>query len=213
MKDDQKSHGVYSAGEMTFMKGFQKLKGIILRPFILLFSFFGISANMLSIASGATAVIALVISIVLKNPLVFVIGMWAHLIIDGFDGEMARYTGSSNLFGCYIDVLFDLLGVIATSIFIVHYGYAMPTLVLVYTSFYTILIFQGFLLNMVKEPFGFIVRPRIPMFIAITIDFIAPNNVTYWLTLVSCILLIFFCGVGFFKLGKVIKERFDKKLD
>jgi CDP-diacylglycerol--glycerol-3-phosphate 3-phosphatidyltransferase len=94
----------------------------LLNPFLTMIAHFGITANMLTVASLFVAIVAGIL-FAFNKP---VLGAWVLLsagFLDGIDGELARVTGIKSSFGGFLDSICDHCGDFA-----IYLGLLLPAL-------------------------------------------------------------------------------------
>lgn len=209
MKDPgtEKSFGVYSEAEMKSLMGpMHKWKSAFLRPLMKLFAHLGFTPDGLSISGAVVAFLGFVLSFALDDAFYFFIGVWLHMLIDGFDGTLARFLGKVQLKGSFVDVVADHVVIILASIFIFYFSSADFLGVFLYTIFYTFLQFAAFILNYVERPYEALFRPRIYLYLGFSADlFFGTDSVN--VILYTCALVMFlFVVQGVLRLKEAVSD-------
>ncbi len=165
----------------------------------------GLTANILSVGGGVIALAALFMALYTNEGLWFVWGIWLQILLDGFDGTLARYQKKFSNFGSFVDVVFDHVGIVTASIFIYYFGFVDFIPLLLYTLFYTLVVVFAFILGEIGRPYKFVFRPRLLMYAALTYDFIWQANISNPLLYLFSAILFISLLEGIFKLGKFLK--------
>lgn len=202
----KKSHGVYAAAEMKTMIKFQRWKDLLFLPMVRLLTRLGVSASVISIAGALVASIGLFLSATQHNPLYFVIAIWIHFFLDGIDGALARHQHNVTLRGMLLDTACDLIGIIACSTIVVYFRYASAQTALFFTALYVLVTIEALILGAINTPYPLIIRPRIYVFIALTIDVLFGTALSTPLIAVLTVMLGVFCIQGFWMMGSYLKR-------
>lgn len=175
----QKSFGVYGETEMKWMGWIHRFKGRVFEPVARGLTSMGVTPNGLSILGAAVAAVGFVLSFWLGEAWWFVGGIFGHLIIDSFDGTLARYQKNMSLQGSYVDVIFDHVVIVMASVFAFYFMGADFVGTLLYTVFYTFVNGAAFVLSCAGKPLDFVVRPRLFLYGIFVIDLIAGTGGTF----------------------------------
>lgn len=176
----------------------------VFKPLMRLFDFLGFTADGLSIFGAIIALAGFVLSFLLDDAFYFFIGVWLHMLLDGFDGTLARFQGNVQLKGSFVDVLADHFVIILASIFVYYFNGADFLGVLLYTVFYTFIQFAAFILNYTDQPYEVLFRPRLYLYLGFSVDLIfGTDSVNVFLYTMTLVMLIFVVQ-GVAKLKKVI---------
>lgn len=205
--NNQKAYWAYASKEMKFMRWFHDFKAKIFHPFNVIFTKLWISANMISIFSWALILISLIYSIYSQQPIYFIIGIWVHFFLDWLDGTLARYQQPHSLRWSLIDTIFDFVGIICTSVFMLYFVDIDSIRILLYTVFYVIIIYHAFVLSKIDMPYSLLIRPRLYIFIWLTIDFIWSLSSTYYIVIISTILMFYYTILWLFKLKLYLQNK------
>jgi len=185
----KKTNWVYAEKEMKYMKMFHNLKWYIFSPFMKILNRLWITANHITIFWGIIVLLFFILSYLFLNPLYFLVGIWLHMFFDGIDGVLARYNNSMSDYGSLLDVIFDHLWIFLTSVYLLIFMGINSVLVLSYTVFYTIIIYNSFILWKIDRPYSFVFRPRLFIYTSIVIDFFYNTNITYVLLMILTFIL------------------------
>ena len=150
----------YSSGERTMMVWFQNLRQAWLRPFLRSLANWGIAPDHLTILSLLCGLAFC--------PLYFWNVQWAfgmlllHVVLDGLDGPLARYSGVASRRGSFADTLCDQTVVAATTLTVM----TRPDPLIhvwaggVYIFLYSIVVAFAMIRNALGIPYSWLVRPR-----------------------------------------------------
>ena len=105
----KKEISFYAEKEEPKMRQFQKAKFKIIKPLIWLLTKMGVTANMMTLFVAFVAIGSLVYAIYHHKPLIFIIGLWLNVVLDGFDGSLARYQKTASSKGTLMDAISDYL--------------------------------------------------------------------------------------------------------
>ena len=196
----------YSEKEFQWMQKFQKIKSVLFYPFLYILTKLGITASMLSFMSGVIAITFLILAIVQNRPELFILGIFIHFLLDGLDGSLARFQKKDSFYGTFIDMVYDYIGIVSASIFILFFNYSNTILVLIYTLLYTIVLVNSLILGYIKRPYKYVLRPRIYIYIALAIDVYYLKGITTEALIITSVLMFLSSIGGIVKIGKYIKS-------
>lgn len=193
---------IYSKFEFDSMLRFQKMKDAFFVPITNILVQMRVSANTVSIFSGLIALGSLMLALTRNQPIIFIIGIWLHFFLDGLDGALSRAANNKpSTLGVIIDLVSDSVGIFAVGAYLFSFGFSGGIAVLVFLSTYFSINFFSFYFARTGRQFEFIVRPRLYVFLAITLDALFALSVTAPVIFLSNILLSFFTLVGLRKLA------------
>ena len=100
-ENEQGKADCYSAGDRKFMVLTQKVRAVLLRPLLVVLTKCRITADILTLISlliglGACAVY-------FRSRIIFLAMLLAHVLMDGFDGPLARFQGKASRKGSFSD--------------------------------------------------------------------------------------------------------------
>jgi phosphatidylglycerophosphate synthase len=195
---------IYSKFEYKNMIRFQLMKDNFLMPITNVLSKLHISANLVSVFSGIIAMLSFFLAVKLNNPLVFVVGIWVHLFLDGLDGSLARLSRKKpEALGLVMDIFFDSVGIIAVGCYALYFNYISILTTLVFIASYLGVNVVSYLLARIDKEYDFVIRPRIYILTAIVLDYVFSSSITPIIIAVSNVLLIAFFLIGIKKLFKI----------
>ena len=206
MKRFQNRLMAYSQKEFQWMKKMQKIKGVIFYPLLYILTKLRVTANILSFISGMIAITFLVLAITQNRPELFILGIFIHFLLDGLDGSLARFQKKDSFYGAFIDMIYDYIGIISASIFILFFNYSNTILVLLYTLLYTLVLVNSLILGYIKRSYKYVLRPRIYIYIALAIDFYYTREITTEVLIITSGLMFLSSIGGIIKIGKYIKS-------
>lgn len=180
---------------------FQAQKDNLLKPLLRLLNKSHINAISVSISGAVLAAIGFALSLMLHQPILFLITIWLHVLFDAIDGPLARFSGTTSSQGILVDVIADFVGIVTASLFATYFAFTPPSSVLIFIALYGVILTLSFLRNRLGVPFLFIIRPRFLVFTTLTIDFISRLDITPLIYTVSNILLGLSCMSGALTLG------------
>ncbi|MEO2049223.1 MAG: CDP-alcohol phosphatidyltransferase family protein [Pirellulales bacterium] len=96
----------YSEGDGEFMHWSQALRGRLLTPFLVVMARAGISPNHLTLLSLATGLGFCPVFIWSSKPVAFGL-LVLHVLLDGLDGPLARYSNNASNKGSFTDTTSD----------------------------------------------------------------------------------------------------------
>ena len=207
MPRNSKTTGVYSSGELVLIRWFHVWKDAFFSPVLRFLSANGATPNALSIFSAAVASTGFLFAVFLWQPLWFIGGIWLHLLLDGLDGSLARLLRSDTLFGSYMDVVCDQVGIISACAYMLVFRIVDPVLVLFFGIFYILVIASSFFLGSIHRPLRYVLRPRIIVFASITAEYFLSISITTPILLTLTLLLALSTAEGLIRIGTYIHNR------
>ncbi len=202
-KPDEAKGDCYAEGERGFMDWNQSLRGRALRPLLELLNKHDISPNMLtlfSLLAGLLAALALPFLTILGLVLLLV-----HVLLDGIDGPLARYTGADSKKGSFTDTASDQVVVFAVMLALVSMNAASSLAAMVYVFSYTVVVGFAIIRNRLNIPYSWLIRPRFVVYAWIPVCFWLLPLWTLDFLLWSCnVLLVAKVVTGFMKIREKI---------
>lgn len=114
-------------------------------------------------------------------PRMAVLFLWASVFIDGFDGVYARATKTSSNAGALIDLVADHVGMVVSTLLVIHHELCDPTLAAYYAIIYIVMITFSVVLNALKVPLHLTIRTKYFLYLLITIWAFTGANYIPWL--------------------------------
>ena len=188
---------IYSRWEYEAMIRFQKAKDAFFAPLAKTLSHHNVSPNAVSVLSGAVAGISLVFSIGSEMPVVFVVGIWLHLFLDGLDGVLARAVSKEQgITGLALDLLMDSVGIVTMGFYLSYFGIVSPHIAALFVCSYLTVNAISYVFAKTGREYTFVIRPRIFIIIALTLDYAFLFSATPVIVAISTVLLLFFVVTG-----------------
>lgn len=197
---------IYGRFEMEYMIKIRKSKERIFLPLLRLLDRLKFKPDYISFISALTTIIAFVLAVYYVQPLIFIIGIWIHLILDGIDGALARYQQVASIRGTHVDMFGDQFGITLMCVFAVYFNIANIVNISVFFVLYSIvLIFSLYFLHK-KNRFEIVMRPRVFFYYAVTIDVLIYLRFTDIIVLISNILLLGSILFGIYQIKNLKKK-------
>ena len=147
---------------------------------------------------------SLFLSVIFDTPLIFIIGIWFHLFLDGLDGSLARLSGKKpNTNGLLFDLVFDSVGIAMVALYVLYFAYVSTFTALFFSATYFTVNVISYIFAKTDREYDFVIRPRLFVLIAIAFDYAFSYSTTPTIFLISNILLTIFLLVGIKKLFKL----------
>lgn len=205
---DSKNPGndCYSAGERGWMERGQRARGFILQPFLALATAFHIRPDhltVLSVLAGAGFAVAWMTG----HPVLALLALFLHVILDGLDGPVARYQSVASPRGSFTDTFCDQI-VLTTVTICLMVG--TPTLLGVvpgalYLVLYHVVVAMAMVRNSLGIPYIWLFRPRFVLFAAIPLSLWWIGWLVEAVVWLSNGLLLFFAATGFVQLRRMLR--------
>lgn len=189
------------------MNKLHSFKKTLFSPLLKALNTIGIKPNHISVFSVFTVILTFVLSVVYSNPLIFIIGIWFHMLIDGIDGALARFQKTASIQGSIVDVISDHFGIIFFCIFMYIFGFSNIYIISIFFVLYTIIIIFSLYFLFKNTNFIFVLRPRIFIFSAVTLDYIIFIGMTDLIALLGIIFMAFSVFVAFYQLWQIKKKK------
>lgn len=119
------------------------------------------------------------------SPVLALVSLATHLLLDGLDGPLARQQGTASRRGSFTDTLCDQVVVAGTTITLVAHDLLAPAPALAYVFLYTFAVTFSMLRNALGVPYRLLLRPRFAVFAAIPVDLWLWEGSTRWVVLLS----------------------------
>ncbi len=193
----------YGHSDRKIMELSQKIRGLVLSPFLTLLTWGHIRPNHVSLISlilGWCACVFLFISLPAALTILFF-----HVIFDGLDGPLARFQKKESNAGSFVDTLVDQIVIASLAIALMHKGTLGIIPGGIYIFLYTGVITFSMVRNAMKIPYLWIIRPRFLVYFWLIFEFtLLPGslNIVVW---ICNIILTVNCQDGFRHLKKGIQ--------
>lgn len=201
------SKSIYSKYEIGIMNKVHDFKAKLFLPLMKVLNRLGIKPDYISIFSVFTVVVTFTLSIYYSNPLIFIIGIWAHLLIDGLDGSLARFQKTASRKGAIVDVISDHFGITFFCIFSVIYGFGNIYNIGIFFILYSIIIIFSLYFLYKNTNFIFVLRPRIFLFVAVTYDYIVFIHATDLIAILGNMFMTFSIFIALYQLRLIKKKK------
>lgn len=190
---------LYAVAEREAMRSFQTYKDRLFYPACRFLTARGISANHVSVLSGLAAAVGLLIAYSRNAPEFFFIGLWAHVILDGLDGALARYQKAGPT-GVLVDTAADMTGIASASIYATAIADIPASMSTPFFLSYTALVGISLLRDRLGFPYTFTVRPRFFVYFFLTVDFLLRGETAGLIMVASTIPMTILVVVGMYQL-------------
>lgn len=167
--DDTLKVNCYSGGEAGFMAWSQALRATLLDPVLRVLAWANVSANHITIASLLCG-LAFVPAFAWFAPWLAFLLLFLHVVLDGFDGPLARFLGTASSRGSFTDTMVDQVVVSVVMISMIHSGNASLWPGSLYIILYLLVVTFAFIRNALKQPYSWLLRPRFIVFIWMMVD-------------------------------------------
>jgi phosphatidylglycerophosphate synthase len=149
----------YSDGEDQFMRRSQELRGRWLRPLLAALARLRITPNQLTLLSLVTGLAFCPVFLWVSKPAALGL-LLAHVLLDGLDGPLARFTGKASSRGSFTDTSTDQIVITFSTITMIHSGYAGIWPGVLYLFCYTTVVIFAMVRSAMTIPYAWLVRPR-----------------------------------------------------
>lgn len=123
-----------------------------------------------------------------------------HVLLDGLDGPLARYSGNASNRGSFTDTMADQLVVTAAAITMTHAGYAGIWPSGLYIFFYTVVVAFAFIRSAMETPYSWLFRPRFLVFTWYLVEIYGLPGTLNWVLWATSGLLALKCLTGFIRI-------------
>jgi phosphatidylglycerophosphate synthase len=159
----------YSADEGKFMQRSQELRGRWLSPLLKVMARLQITANHLTLLSLITG-LAFCPLFLWGSKIVAFAFLLAHVLLDGLDGPLARYTQRASNQGSFTDTSADQVVVTFSTVTLIHAGYAGAWPGGLYLFFYSLVVIFAMVRNALAIPYSWLMRPRFIVYLWMPVD-------------------------------------------
>ena len=166
----------YSAGERGAMQWTQELRAVLLRPLLVAAERIGIQPDHITLASLICGLAFCPLYFARGDsiwlPAAALAALLAHVVLDGFDGPLARHLGTASRRGSFTDTLADQIVVTATTITLM----AAPQPAVsswigaLYIFVYAMVVGFAMVRNALGVPYSWLIRPRFWVYGWIAVD-------------------------------------------
>ena len=149
----------YSEREAAMMKKSQAWRGHALRPVLLVLARIEVTPNHLTLLSLLTGLAFCPAFIAGSTLLAFGL-LLAHVLLDGLDGPLARFSGTASNRGSFTDTTADQVVVTFSTVTLMQAGYIGIWPGALYLFFYSVVVIFAMVRNALEIPYSWLVRPR-----------------------------------------------------
>lgn len=153
----------YSGAERRWMELGQRLRARLLAPLLAASERAGLGADQVTLASLLAGLAASLFLAGAPAPGLALLGLALlalHVILDGFDGPLARRLGTASDRGSFTDTAADQVVVTATTLALAHAGLIGAPVAVLYTTAYLAVVGLAIVRNALEVPYAWLVRPR-----------------------------------------------------
>jgi phosphatidylglycerophosphate synthase len=174
----------YSGGEGGFMQRWQTWRGRVLAPLLKVLAGIRVTPNHLTLLSLLAGLAFSPVFLWVSRPAAFAL-LLAHVLLDGLDGPLARFTGRASNRGSFSDTMADQVVVTFSTVTLIHAGHAGVWPGGLYIFFYCMVVLFAMVRNALAIPYAWLVRPRLLIYAWM------PVEVYYWRGSLDLLLWIF----------------------
>jgi len=172
---DQKVN-CYSDGEGAFMQWGQDFRASLLGPILSVMAKFRLRANHITFLSLIAGLAFCPLFLTGFKAWAFV-ALILHVLLDGLDGPLARYTGTASSRGSFTDTMADQIVVTVTTITMMKAGYVELWAGGLYAFLYAMVVVFAMVRNAMDAPYSWLFRPRFLVFIWFAVEvYLWPNT-------------------------------------
>jgi phosphatidylglycerophosphate synthase len=157
--DEKRKVTCYSEGEEALMGKSQEVRGQALRPLLVLLAQLHVTPNHLTLASLLTGLAFSALFLCECHLAAFAL-LLTHVLLDGLDGPLARFTGRASNQGSFTDTTSDQVVVTFSTITLMHTGQIAIWPGALYLFFYSVVVIFAMVRNALAIPYSWLVRPR-----------------------------------------------------
>jgi len=153
----------FSEKEKKFIYEFKELRNSFFLPLSKFFMKIGLTANTISYI-GLFMLLGFIYYI-FENPIFSLIFLLFHVLIDAFDGPLARLMNQDGNSGAFTDIICDHTGMVIVVITLIWANLINPVIASIYIYFYTTLIIFVIVRNKMNIPVRIVVRTKYYVYI------------------------------------------------
>ena len=148
----------YAAGERGLMAAGQRLRAVLLQPFLRGLARLRVSPDHLTFMSLLAGVLFCPAWFWSKTVAWMLLAL--HILLDGVDGPLARHLGVASNKGSFTDTMSDQVVIAGTTAALMASGEAGALAGMAYVVVYTTVVLFAFMRNALGVPYSWLVRPR-----------------------------------------------------
>ncbi|MCD4779962.1 MAG: CDP-alcohol phosphatidyltransferase family protein [Candidatus Omnitrophica bacterium] len=203
-KYSKKKINVYSDQEEAMMNASQAWRGKMFLPLLKFLTACKVRPNHLTYLSLAFGVaFCFLFCLEFKGAKSIAFGLLAiHVLLDGLDGPLARFTQTDSNKGSFTDSMVDQIVVALTTIALIYTGNIQVIPGGLYIFLYTMVVVFAMVRNSLEIPYSLLVRPRFFVYAWFLVDvYLLPGSINY--VLWACIAILMNKMItGFYKIRK-----------
>ena len=159
----------YSGGESDFMRRWQTLRGRLLAPILAVLARVRVTPNHLTLLSLLVGLAFCPVFLWASRPAAFTL-LLTHLLLDGLDGPLARFTRRASNRGSFSDTMADQVVVTFSTVTLIHTGHAGAWPGGLYVFFYCMVVIFAMVRNALDIPYTWLIRPRLLVYAWIPVE-------------------------------------------
>lgn len=141
-----------------------------------------------------------------KKPIWALFFLLAHVLIDIFDGPLARESNTASNSGALTDIFCDHTGMVIVTIVLISLNLLNSILGVIYVYFYTLLIVFIIIRNVLKIPSSFVFRSKYELYFVFLIYVLFDINIFNYIVVIFILLMIPFLFFSFFKIKRFLNK-------
>ena len=180
----------YSEGEGDFMQKSQAIRGHLLQPLLRALVRMRVTPNQLTLLSLLTG-LAFCPAFLFGSPLAAFGLLMLHVVLDGLDGPLARFTGRASNQGSFSDTVSDQVVVTFSTLTMIHAGHASAWPGGLYVFFYCVVVLFAMVRSALSIPYSWLFRPRFLIFVWLPVElYLWPGSLDWVLSVMSALLAL-----------------------
>ena len=190
----------YSSKELAFMEWGQNVRQRIMKLLLHICTAYSITANHITLGAfiaGALGALALLYSPWLGIGLICI-----HVILDGVDGPLARYTNTDSNKGSFADTFSDQIVIALVCFVLIEMDTISAASGLIYILSYIIVVGFAMVRNALNVPYSWLVRPRFFVYLWIPFELFIFNGTMIYVLYAFSFLLCIKVYTGFLSIYK-----------
>jgi phosphatidylglycerophosphate synthase len=195
----------FSKKEKEKMNKIKDTRTNILLPISKFLKGLGLTANMVSYI-GFFILIGF-IYFVTKNPILASFFLLAHVLIDAFDGPLARLEKKDGDSGAFTDIICDHTGMVIVVCTLIFINLVNAVLASIYIYIYTIMIIFIIIRNRLKVPIKFVLRTKYYIYLLYAIWAIFNVNYFNYGLIIFIIIMLPETISSYFILKKALEKK------
>jgi len=193
----------FSEKESKHIENFKNRRTKVLNPIAKFLVKLGITADMISIV-GFLMIFGFVYFIK-RNPIAAIIFLILHVVIDGFDGPVARVSKKDGNPGAFMDIMCDHTGIVVATAGLIYYGLVNGVIGLAYIYIYTIMIVFTIIRNVMNTSPKIVIRTKYYIYILYAVYALAGLNYFNKAMFIFSVIMMFSVSNDFQAIRKKLK--------